>query len=299
MTNPKQFVSSENRDNKEPNSFGRNLIFVKKASGDEEPFAIDKLERSLQNAGASTVAIEKILVNIEDWIFNGVTTKQIYSRAFSILRREKNTSAMRYRLKKAIMELGPTGYPFEQFIGQLFKKQEFEIEVGVVVEGVCVTHEMDVIATRNKEQHLVECKYHKDQGKHVSVQVPLYVRSRVNDIIEKRKDMPEYKNLSFTGWVVTNTRFSPDSVQYGTRSGLHLLGWDYPRNRGLKEIIEELRLYPVTILSNLTKKEKQDLMDRNILTCLQLKENFHLLDSFALSEKRQKSLKNELTHVCG
>jgi hypothetical protein len=292
-------VNIENRDSKELNLAERKLILVKKASGDEEPFAIDKLERSLQNAGASASAIEKILVSIEDWIFNGVTTKQIYSHAFSILRREKNSSAMRYRLKKAIMELGPTGYPFEQFIGQLFKKQGYDIEVGVVVDGVCVTHEMDVIATQNTIQHLVECKYHKDQGKYVSVQVPLYVRSRVNDIIEKRKDMPEYKGLSFTGWVVTNTRFSEDSIQYGTCSGLSLLAWDYPRNKGLKETIEKLRLYPVTILDTLTKIQKQELMDQNILTCMQLKENSHLLDSFALSEKKKKSLRDELKHICG
>jgi hypothetical protein len=299
MTNPKQIVNIDNRDSKEANSYQSNLILVKKASGDEEPFVMDKLERSLQNAGASTSAIEKILVNIEDWIFNGVTTKQIYSRAFSILRREKSTSAIRYRLKRAIMELGPTGYPFEQFIGQLFKKQGFDIEVGVVVDGVCVTHEMDVIATQNNIQHLVECKYHKDQGKHVSVQVPLYVRSRVNDIIDKRKSMSEYKGLSFTGWVVTNTRFSEDSIQYGTGSGLNLLAWDYPRNKGLKETIEELRLYPVTILHTLTKKQKTELLGLSILTCLQLKENFQILDSFGLSEKKKKKLKDELTHICG
>ncbi len=292
-------MNIENRDSKDSNLVERKLILVKKASGDLEPFAIDKLERSLQNAGASTSAIEKILVSIEDWIFNGVTTNQIYSRAFSILRREKNTSAMRYRLKKAIMELGPTGYPFEQFIGQLFKKQGYNIEVGVVVDGVCVTHEMDVIATQNTIQHLVECKYHKDQGKYVSVQVPLYVRSRVNDIIEKRKDMPEYQGLSFTGWVVTNTRFSEDSIQYGTCSGLSLLAWDYPRSKGLKETIEELHLYPVTILDTLTKNQKQELMDRNVLTCMQLKENSHLLDSFALSEKKKKLLRDELKHICG
>lgn len=296
MTNPKQKVSIENSDSRESNSFHNNIILVRKASGEEELFAIAKLERSLQNAGASTASIESILENIEEWIFSGVTTKQIYSRAFAILRREKSSSAMRYRLKKAIMELGPTGYPFEQFIGQVFKKQGYNIEVGVVVDGACVTHEMDVIATQNKQQHLVECKYHKDQGKHVSVQVPLYVRSRVNDIIEKRKMMPEYKGLSFTGWIVTNTRFSEDSIQYGTCSGLKLLAWDFPRNNGLKEIVEELRLYPVTILHTLTKKQKQQLIDQNILTCMQLKENFHLL---GLSEKKQKSLNNELVHVCG
>lgn len=299
MSNSENSESIQNKENQTVISNTNKVILVKKASGDEEPFAIEKLERSLLNAGARNSTIEKIIANIEDWIFHGVTTKQIYARAFSILRRERTISAMRYKLKQAIMELGPTGYPFEQFIGQLFSKQGFEVEVGVVVDGFCVTHEMDVIATQNHTQHLVECKYHKDQGKHVSVQVPLYVRSRVDDIVRKRREMPEFYDHTFVGWVVTNTRFSPDSVQYGSCSGLKLLAWDYPQDRGLKETIEELRLYPITILSNLTKKEKQDLLNRGIVTCFQLNGNVTLLNSFELTEKKRKALIDELRDICG
>lgn len=275
------------------------LIFVTKASGDAEPFEVKKLERSLLNAGAERSVIEKILADISDWIFTGVTTRQIYSRAFSILRRNKTKSAMRYRLKKAIMELGPTGYPFEQFIGQMFKQQGYEIIVGVVVEGSYVTHEMDVIATMDHSQQLVECKYHKDQGKHVSVQVPLYVRSRVNDIIDKRKKEEAYRGLSFTGWIVTNTRFSEDSIQYGTQSGLRLLAWDYPKNKGLKEVVEALALYPVTILRHLTKKQKQELVNSGVVTCIQLKEDLDRVDAFGLSEKKKRALLEELKETIG
>ncbi|WP_372754725.1 restriction endonuclease [Labilibaculum sp.] len=274
------------------------LILVTKASGDEEPFEIKKLERSLINAGAERSVIDKILADISSWIYSGVTTRQIYSRAFSILRRNKTNSAMRYRLKKAIMELGPTGYPFEQFIGQMFKKQGYDVIVGVVVEGSFVTHEMDVIATLDHSQQLVECKYHKDQGKHVSVQVPLYVRSRVNDIIDKRKNEVAYKGVSFTGWIITNTRFSDDSIQYGTRSGLRLLAWDYPRNKGLKEIVESLSLYPVTILHHLTKKQKQELLNSGVVTCIQLNENQNILESFSLNERKKRAVKEELRKIC-
>ena len=172
------------------------IILVKKASGDEEPFVADKLERSLLNAGAKNETILKIIADIEDWIYPGVPTKKIYSRAFSILRRERTAAAIRYKLKQAILELGPTGYPFETLIGQLFEKKGCVTEVGVVVDGNCITHEMDVIATHDSSQHLVECKYHKDQGKQVSIQVPLYVRSRVDDIIHKRQELPEYHGFS-------------------------------------------------------------------------------------------------------
>jgi hypothetical protein len=279
-------------------SLKNKLILVRKASGDDEPFNIEKLQNSLRNAGAEHSSISKIVSDIQLWIYSGVTTKQIYSRAFKILRSEKAHSAMRYRLKEAIFALGPTGYPFEQFIGQLFEKQGYNIEVGVVVDGYSVTHEMDVIANKEGLQNLVECKYHKDQGKQVSVQVPLYVRSRVNDIIRKREKMPEYQDLSFKGWVVTNTRFTPDSIQYAKYNDLHLLAWDYPQNKGLKFIVEDLKLYPITILHKLTRKEKQVLMKQGVVTCFQLLNDMSHVQKFNLTKKKETALYQELMDIC-
>lgn len=274
-------------------------IIIRKASGDEEIFEIAKLERSLHNSGADRKSIVRVIHDIENWVYDGVTTKKIYSRAFTLLKRDRNPSAMRYKLKKAIFELGPTGYPFEQYMGQLFAKQGYEIEVGIVVDGHCLTHEMDVIATKKPIQHIMECKYHKDQGKTVSIQVPLYVRSRVNDIIRKREQMPEYEGLSFKAWVVTNTRFSPDSIKYGNCSGMKLLAWDYPQGHGLKDMIERVKVFPITVLTQLTKKEKLNLMDKDIISCAQLLKNQDVLTPLNLSTKKQARLLDELHDICG
>lgn len=280
-------------------STNNKVILVKKASGEEEPFATEKLERSLLNAGAKTEIIQKIIEDIEHWIHPGVTTKKIYTRAFSLLRQDKTTSSLRYRLKQAILELGPTGYPFEILIGKLFQQMGFVAEVGVVVEGKCTTHEMDVIATNAGVQHLAECKYHKDQGKQVSIQVPLYVRSRVDDIIIKRQMMTEYQNFSFKGWVITNTRFSSDSIQYGKCSGLNLLGWNYPAGNGLKEQIEKYKLFPITLLRNLTNKEKQHLLKEDVVICTQLLTHPEALSSLELSKVKHDKLLKELNDICG
>lgn len=274
------------------------VIPIKKASGEEEAFSSGKLKQSLLNAGAQDETVQKIVADIENWIYPGVSTKKIYTRAFSMLRSDKTISSLRYRLKQAILEIGPTGYPFENLIGQLFNCKGFQTEVGVVVAGQCVTHEMDVIATQNHAQHLVECKYHKEQGKQVSIHVPLYVRSRVNDIISKRKNMEEYKDFSFTGWVVTNTRFSSDSIQYGVCSGLKLLGWDYPTGMGLKDLIEKYKIYPITILRNLNMKEKQSLLEQGIVTCPQLLENQDSLVSLNIKKTKLKLLLKELDNCC-
>ena len=284
---------------KESKSYTGKAILVTKASGEKETLSTDKLRGSLQRAGARGEIIDEIVADLMNWAYDGVTTKKIYTRAFSILRRKKGGPALRYKLKKAIMELGPTGYPFEHFVGIIFKRQGYSVEVGQVLEGHCVTHEMDVIANRDKTQHLVECKYGQGQGKHVSVQVPLYVRSRVDDIIKKRKGMPEYAGFSFQGWVFTNTRFSPDSIQYGKCSGLKLIAWDYPKGHGLKDLIEREKIYPVTLLSALTKKEKQFLLNEDIVTCLQLQKHKEILDPLELSNKKYRALIQELDDICG
>jgi hypothetical protein len=151
--------------NNRPTLDSNRIIWIKKSSGEEEQFAIYKLERSLRNAGADNESIEVIVSDIESWITTGVTTKQIYTRAFQILRRQKTNSASRYKLKQAMLELGTTGYPFEQFIGQLFEAQGFDVQVGQILDGCCVTHEVDVIATGKNVQNLVECKYSQTQGK--------------------------------------------------------------------------------------------------------------------------------------
>lgn len=272
-------------------------ILVTKASGEEEPFSVDKLQRSLRNAGANEAIIEKIVADMYKWLYHGVTTKKIYAHAFSLLRHQPDVSGLRYRLKQAILELGPSGYPFETLIGQLFEKQGFSTEVGIVVDGTCVTHEMDVIASKGQEQHLVECKYSKHQGKQVSVQVPLYVRSRVNDIINVRSVKSATKDFDFKGWVVTNTRFSDDSIQYGKCSGLNLLGWDYPYGKGLKTLIEKYKIYPITILHNLTKQHVKFLLEKEIVTCNQLASNLKVLDELRFTNRRIKRLKAELKEV--
>jgi len=275
-----------------------NNITIKKASGDEELFHVDKLKKSLHNAGASDATVDYIADEISNWIFPGITTKQIYQRAFALLRKERSVASVRYKLKKAIFELGPSGYPFEDLIGQIFERQGYETQVGIVVDGHCVTHEMDVIATKDNVQHLMECKYHKDQGKQVSVQVPLYVRSRVNDIIKKRETLQDFKGLTYQGWIVTNTRFSTDSIQYGKCSGLNLLAWDYPYGNSLKELIERLKIYPVTILHSLTLKEKQLLLEQDIVTCKQLFNQKEILTTMDLHKTKLKLLMNELDNIC-
>jgi Holliday junction resolvase-like predicted endonuclease len=272
-------------------------ILVRKASGDEEPFSAEKLKSSLRNAGADEDIVEDVTMDILQWIYEGVTTRKIYSRAFSLLQQKKNHLAARYKLKKAILELGPTGYPFEHFVGKILEYKGYSTLVGQIIKGCCVSHEVDVIATSGNEQHLVECKYSQSAGKTVSVQVPLYVRSRVNDIIKKQQESEQYRGFTFYGWVVTNTRFTTDAIDYGNCCGLRLLSWDYPADKGLKDIIDREKIYPVTVLNQLSNIRKKILLEKDIVICRQLIEKPEVLEYLQLTTKEYRSLMNELEAI--
>jgi hypothetical protein len=282
-----KFIMEEKKQNEQ-------TVFIKKASGENEPFDVRKLKNSMRRAGAEEEIIEQVAEDISSWIYDGITTQKIYGRAFSLLKKKKYYAASRYKLKKAIMELGPTGFPFEHFIGKVLEVQGFKTEVGQVIDGKCVTHEVDVIATQKNEQYFVECKYGTSQGKIFSVQVPLYIRSRVNDIIDKRKEDEKLNGFTFYGWVITNTRFSTDAIDYGTCSGLNLLSWDFPANNGLKDIIDRDKIFPITVLHNLTKAQKQQLMDNGIVICRQIREKPEILEPFQIKPKKLNSLMKEI-----
>lgn len=274
------------------------IVFIKKSSGETEPFSVSKLINSLRKAGAEETIIDQVTSEIQSWIFEGVSTQKIYQKAFSLLKEKKSHPvASRYKLKEAIMELGPTGFPFEHFISKVMETMGYTTLVGQIVQGCCVTHEVDVVATKNNEQCFVECKYGLSSEKNVNVKVPLYIRSRVNDIIKKREVADEYSGYTFQGWLVTNTRFTSDATDYGTCSGLHLLSWDFPAGNGLKDIIDRERIYPITVLHQLTKLQKQQLLAKGVVICRQLNNQPEIINSLGLSKVKSNALTRELNRL--
>ncbi|HET9572083.1 MAG TPA: restriction endonuclease [Bacteroidales bacterium] len=271
---------------------------IRKVSGEMEPFSRNKLSNSLHRSGADDETVQSVIADVESWIYDGITSKKIYDKAFASLRKQQLGIAARYKLKKAMMELGPTGYPFEFFVGQVFKRMGYHVEVGQVLQGQCVTHEVDVIATKDKNQHFIECKYYQSTGKNANVQVPMYIRSRVDDLINYRKDLPQFAGYTFHGVVVTNTRFTTDAISFGECTGLQLLSWDYPVGHGLKEFIDKEHIFPITVLTKLLISEKQQLMEKGIVICSQLLEYPASLEQIGLDAVRQRKVLEEVRFLC-
>ena len=245
-------------------------IFIKKNSIDVEPFSTQKLEHSLQRSGASKEDIENIISKIQPEIYDGISSNEIYKKAFAYLKKSNRTSASRYSLKRAIFELGPTGYPFERLVAALLREKGFNTTVSVILNGECVTHEIDVLAEKEGSVYAIECKFHSDSKVFSNVKIPLYINSRFLDIQKQWNTNPKNTTHLKQGWLVTNTRFTIDAINYAKCVGLTLLSWDYPSKNGIKENIDTYGLYPITTLTTLTLKEKHQLIENDIVLVKEL-----------------------------
>ena len=170
--------------------------------------------------------------------------------------------------------------------------------MGTILNGKCVTHEIDVIANKNNETTIIECKFHSEQGLNCNVKVPLYINSRFLDVKFHWNENNKTGSKLTKGWVVTNTRFTEDALKYGKCCGLYLLSWDYPKNNGLKDRIDRLGLYPITVSTLLTNREKQFILNRNVVLCRDLIDDAFYLDHLGVSNIRKEKILNEIKQLC-
>ncbi|MCL1821397.1 MAG: restriction endonuclease [Prolixibacteraceae bacterium] len=269
-------------------------IIVTKQTGETQFYSENKLLNSLLRSGAGRSLAEEVVKEIRPILYDGVTTKEIYKKAFALLKQKKRATAARYSLKKAIMDLGPSGFPFEKFVAEIFRRQEYEnIKTGIILKGKCIQHEVDVVGNKGDTTVIVECKYHNSQSKISNVQTLLYVKSRFQDIEAIWRDAPENKDRHFRGSIFTNTRFSGDAEEYGVCAGLWLVSWSFPQEGNLRQLVEQYALFPVTTLTGLSSKMKQDLLGGGVILVDHLCCKPGALDSFDLSEKKKREILDE------
>jgi len=243
--------------------------FVRKADGTLEPLDFSKIKRALRRAGASSSLVDEVIEAMRSEIEPNITTRKIYKLAFEHLKNLQPGAAARLGLKNALMRLGPDGYPFETFIGSLLRGRGYETQVRQILPGRCITHEIDVVATRPRVEgkaatkSIVECKFHNSPHLKCHIQSALYSWARFLDVREADDSIDSV-------WLATNTKFTGDVVQYSDCVGLKLLGWSFPSSESIQVRIEENQLYPITILQKLDRKMFNQLHSANIILLKEL-----------------------------
>lgn len=267
-------------------------ILINKSDGTAEPFDPSKLQQSLERAGASEPVAVQISKDIEKELYAGITTAQIYRKAFAFLREHRRGVAARYSLKRAVLDFGPSGFPFEAYLAELFRAEGYAATIDQLIQGGCVEHEVDVVLTKERVKTYVEAKFHNSAGFKTDLKTVLYVQARMDDIKKTRSSTP------VRGLVVTNTKFTELAVQYSTCVGLELLSWDYPAGKDLHERIDMAKIYPITALTTLSRSEKMALLSQKKVLCTALAHDTRALASAGVRGKRADAVLEEVGALC-
>jgi Holliday junction resolvase len=261
-------------------------MLITKADGTEEDFDQSKLVASLKRSGAEVSVAQQVAEEITRGLYRGITTGEIYRRAFARLRETRRGLAARYSLKRAILDFGPSGFPFEVYIAEMLRAEGYETTVDQLVPGSCVEHEVDVVATRGGETLYVEAKFHNSPGYKTDLKTVLYVQARMEDIGKG------------TGLVVTNTKFTSVAVEYARCKGLGVLGWEQPADKTLQDRIEAAKVFPITALTTLTGRQKTALLAKKVVLCNDLGQHAQMLLQAGVPASKTTAVLEEADSLC-
>jgi len=272
-------------------------FYIRKSSGEKQRFDLDKFRRSLFKAGAKEKEVDYIVSQITKE--RPKSTKKLHELATKLLQKKSPAIADRYNLKRALMDLGPDGYPFEKFVAQLLERIGYSTVTNPIVSGACVDHEVDVTAEKDDQHLMVECKFHNRPGLKSDVKVTLYVQARFEDIRDAWETKRGEKVSHFhTACVATNTQFTSEAIKYAECKGMKLLGWGYPAKDNIAQLIEQYDLFPITTLTSLTKAQKRQLLKRGFILCKDARKHVKTLQGLGLPMREVTQIVKEAEAVC-
>lgn len=274
-------------------------IRVTKRSGEEVVFDDSRVIRSMERVGVAPELFDRVLAHIKEKVQadNTITTDEIFYHIREFLVKKDKRSALKFNLRQAIFDLGPTGFPFEKFLARVFEDHGYRAKTDLQMEGECVNHEIDILLEKDGKREIVEAKFHNQNFGKTDVQVMLYTYARFLDVSGKN-------NIDGV-WVATNTKLTLDAINYARCKGLKALSWNFPENGSLAEFVEKPKMYPITTLTDLTIEEKRRLIDNGVVLASDLLKisDQDLRDKFLINDDRiiliksdAKLISNSLNH---
>ena len=274
------------------------IIEVTKQDGSIEDFDREMFRKSLIRARVPVILIEDIYLKIEKKFSGNVSTTKIYNFVSKTLKKQHKHSLPRYTTKRSLLTLGPSGFPFEMFLAKVFEAKGYTTSVGVHLKGKCVNHEVDIVARNEHQLLLAEVKFHNKTSFKTDTKVALYIKARWDDLADTKFVNEGGPEKMTRGMIITNTKFTNNAKKYGHCSGIDMISFDYPKNGNLYDMIDETGLHPVTCLANLTKTQKEEIMNNGIVTCNDLMDDELVMNTLRLSGAKRKKLLDEIQSVC-
>lgn len=264
-----------------------------KTTGDVEEFSLEKLQRSIERAGIDAQKAQEIAVDVFAQP-DLKTTIDVHEATYEKLKKEYRPVAARYNLKRALMALGPSGFPFEQFFARLLEASGYTTSTNRTLRGMCVEHEIDVMAYKDDRHFIFECKFHNHLGYKSDVQTVLYMKARFDDIKARWETIHEGRDGHLHKlWIVTNTQFTTQAEEYAACVGIELMSWRHPKGRSLAELIDKTGLHPITALTKLNHRQKEYLVNHGVVLCREIEQKQDVLQHVGIHGHKLAQLISE------
>jgi len=158
---------------------------------------------------------------------------------------------------------------FELYIQALLANSGYVVEPNLILRGKCGEHEVDAIARKDGVTYFVEIKHHCSYHALTGLD-----ESRIAQaILEDANDgyMLGVSNLKVDrAMIVTNTRYSDHAIQYGSCKNILQIGWSSPHTLGIRDMVENSTLYPLTCLRGIKYETRMRLVKSGIVLVKQL-----------------------------
>ncbi len=271
------------------------VAWVLKENGEKERFESTKVRKAIRRSGLSPKECDEIIGQLSPHLYNGISTKAIYHMVYDLIEQMRPEVSHKYNLKRALQRIGPAGYEFEDFIGTLLSMEGYDTELRQVIEGGCLSHEIDVVAEKQNRRYMIECKFRNQPGYKCRIQTALYVYARFLDLREGNKMGTCGKY--YRPWLITNAKFSKDVITYADCKGMDLLGWRYPFKKSLEVRIDRSRCYPVSVIK-MGDRTLRQLLKKKIVTVFDLPESYEkLARRTGISVRKSKEILEKAEHV--
>ena len=218
--------------------------------------------------GANHQLAFQVAQKVENRVYEGMPTWKVLQLIFKFMRKNKPGVGYLFDLRKglSVMSSKPE---FEVYVQTLLSHQGFEIVPNRILKGRCVEHEVDAIATKNGVTYFVEAKHHLSYHSLTGLDDSRIARAVLEDISEGYQLGMTNSKID-KAMIITNTRYSEHAIKYGQCRGIVQIGWNYPANEGLENIIERGKLHPLSCLKGLRNEDRLKLLNSGLILIRQL-----------------------------
>lgn len=244
------------------------MVNVTKADGTSQAFDRNKIKHTLIRMRAPPEVAEEIADKIEQKVYEGIPTKKILQLIFTYLKKYKPEIRHTKDLRTSITLLRSKP-DFEYFVGFLLQAEGYEVKMNRILQGRCVDHEIDVIASKDSEILYVEVKHHSQPHIYTGLDVFLEANSAFEDLVAGFNTAKNGTNFT-KAYVIINTKISDHAKRYSSCQGIDSIAWKTPERGSLEDLIEKHRFYPITILKGLDNFSFTRLADNGIILLKQL-----------------------------